>query len=241
VEAPQSIEATGTTIDDAIGRGLEALNVTRSEVDILILTAEPGRTARVRLTRKPSAAAPAATPVEVKPVTPEEAATSQRLLQAVLERMKYKVQIVERDPADLNGYDEQDEPTLVLDIRGSDPSALIGRRGETLDGLQYLVRLLVAKSWATTCTSCWTWKVTSGAPRADVETVGAAHGRTWRRRTSRLRWNPCRPTSGALSIWRCAIIPRCAQKAWAWGTIAKSQSSRKPISVRAHPIGNIYQ
>ncbi len=145
MEAPQSIEATGTTIDDAIGRGLEALNVTRSEVDILILTAEPGRTARVRLTRKPSAAAPAATPVEVKPVTPEEAATSQRLLKAMLERMKYTVQIIERDPADLNGYDEQDEPTLVLDIRGNDLSALIGRRGETLDGLQYLVRLLVAK------------------------------------------------------------------------------------------------
>ncbi len=145
MEAPQSIEATGTTIDDAIGRGLEALNVTRNDVDILILTAEPGRTARVRLTRKPRAAAPDATPTEVAPVTPEEAAASQRLLKAVLERMKYKVQVVERDPADLNGYDEQDEPTLVLDIRGNDLSALIGRRGETLEGLQYLVRLLVAK------------------------------------------------------------------------------------------------
>jgi spoIIIJ-associated protein len=59
--------------------------------------------------------------------------------------MKYKVQIVERDPAELNGYDEQDEPTLVLDIRGSDLNMLIGRRGETLDSLQYLIRLLVAK------------------------------------------------------------------------------------------------
>ena len=145
MEAPQSIEATGTTIEDAIGRGLEALNVTRSDVDILILTAEPGRTVRVRLTRKPSAAAPSAPAAEVATVTPEESATSERLLKTVLERMKYKVQIVERDPADLNGYDEQDEPTLVLDIRGNDLSALIGRRGETLEGLQYLVRLLVAK------------------------------------------------------------------------------------------------
>jgi spoIIIJ-associated protein len=55
------------------------------------------------------------------------------------------VQIIERSPAELNGYDEQDEPTLVLDIRGSDLNTLIGRRGETLDGLQYLMRLLVAK------------------------------------------------------------------------------------------------
>jgi spoIIIJ-associated protein len=145
VEAPQSIEATGTTTDDAIARGLEALNVVRDEVDVLILTAEPGRTARVRLTRKLREAVPATTVPATQPVAPEESATAQRLLTAILDRMKYKVQIVERDPAELNGYDEQDEPTLVLDIRGSDLNTLIGRRGETLDSLQYLIRLLVAK------------------------------------------------------------------------------------------------
>jgi spoIIIJ-associated protein len=143
VEAPQSIEASGTTIEDAIARGLEALNVTRNEVDILVLTAEPGRTARVRLTRKPREAAPIAT--EAQPATSEESAVAQRLLQAILDRMKFKAQLVERDAAELNGYDEQDEPTLVLDIRDGDLSALIGRRGETLDSLQYLMRLLVAK------------------------------------------------------------------------------------------------
>ncbi len=145
MEAPQSIEATGTTSEDAIARGLEALNVTRSEVDILILTEEPGRAARVRLTRTPREAASVAAPPTAQPVTPEESATARRLLEAVLDRMKFKAQVVERDPIELNGYDEQDEPTLVLDIRGGDLSALIGRRGETLDGLQYLVRLLVAK------------------------------------------------------------------------------------------------
>lgn len=145
MEAPQSIEATGTTIEDAIARGLEALNVARNEVDVLILSAEPGRTARVRLTRKPREAVPTADAPAAQPVTPAESTAAQRLLQAVLDRMKYKVQIVERDPAELNGYDEQDEPTLVLDIRGNDLSTLIGRRGETLDGLQYLMRLLVAK------------------------------------------------------------------------------------------------
>ncbi|NTU65639.1 MAG: KH domain-containing protein [Chloroflexi bacterium] len=145
MEAPQSIEATGTTIDDAIARGLEALNVARADVDILILAAEPGRTARVRLTRKAREVTPAATAPAAQPVTSEESAATQRLLTAVLDRMKYKVEIVERDPAELNGYDEQDEPTLVLDIRGDDLSTLIGRRGETLDSLQYLMRLLVAK------------------------------------------------------------------------------------------------
>ncbi len=144
METPQSIEATGTNIEDAIARGLEALNVARTEVDVMVLSAEPGRPARVRLTLKPHETAPAST-LTAKPVTPEESEAAQRLLQAVLDRMKYKVQIIERDPAELNGYDEQDEPTLVLDIRGGDLSTLIGRRGETLDGLQYLIRLLAAK------------------------------------------------------------------------------------------------
>jgi spoIIIJ-associated protein len=147
LEAPQSIEAAGTNIEDAIARGLEALNVQRHEVDIMILTAEPGRTARVRVTRKQPTTAPVveAAALPGKPVTDDEAAVVQRILQGMLDRMKYRVQIVRRDPAELNGYDEQDEPTLVLDIRGTDLSTLIGRRGETLDGLQYLMRLLVAK------------------------------------------------------------------------------------------------
>ena len=33
----------------------------------------------------------------------------------------------------------------MLDIRGTDLAALIGRRGETLENLQYLTRLLAAK------------------------------------------------------------------------------------------------
>jgi spoIIIJ-associated protein len=151
VEAPQTIEAAGSTIEDAIARGLEALNVTRGEVDIIVLTAEPGRTARVRLTRTggqspATSSTVSATPaVTVKPVDPKDSAIAQEVLRNLLAKMKFKTQIVEREPADLNGYDEQDEPTVVLDIRGDELSPLIGRRGETLDGLQYLTRLLVAK------------------------------------------------------------------------------------------------
>lgn len=150
MEAPQTIEAAGTTVEDAIARGLEALNVTRSEVDIIVLSAEPGRTARVRLTRtaSQSQSAASAPAVTAKPVSAEDAAIAQEVLRNLLTKMKYKAQIVEREPADLNGYDEQDEPTVVLDIRGDDLSPLIGRRGETLDGLQYLTRLLVAKELA---------------------------------------------------------------------------------------------
>lgn len=146
MEAPQTIEAVGATIEDAIARGLDALNLNRADVDIIVLSTEPGRMARVRLTRKAiTVTAEAAPAVVAQPVTPEESALAQRLLQEVLNRMRLSATIVECSPADLNGYDEQDEPTLVLDIRNGDLTNLIGRRAETLDSLQYLMRLLVAK------------------------------------------------------------------------------------------------
>lgn len=47
--------------------------------------------------------------------------------------------------------DERDEPALILDIVGDDLGLLIGRRGETLRDLQYVLRLMVGRritGWA---------------------------------------------------------------------------------------------
>jgi spoIIIJ-associated protein len=41
--------------------------------------------------------------------------------------------------------DEEDYEKLVLNIRGRDLGALIGRRGETLDALQFVTRLIVGR------------------------------------------------------------------------------------------------
>lgn len=41
--------------------------------------------------------------------------------------------------------DEQDTPALLLEVVGDDLGILIGRKGETLRDLQYLVRLIVAR------------------------------------------------------------------------------------------------
>ena len=146
MEVPHTIEAAGTTVEDAVARGLEALNVERRDVDILVLSTEPGRAARVRLTIKPrEVSAQSGTAAAAQAVSPEEAATAERVLAAVLDKMKCVAQVNALDASALNGYDLQDGPTLVLDIRGAELSTLIGRRGETLDSLQYVARLLVAK------------------------------------------------------------------------------------------------
>jgi spoIIIJ-associated protein len=62
--------------------------------------------------------------------------------------MGIEADIVVRPAPDL--VDPGDEAPLVLDITGRDLGILIGRRNETLQALQYVVRLMVSKemgSW----------------------------------------------------------------------------------------------
>ena len=165
MEDPQTIEAVGTTIEDAIGRGLDALNVQRNQVEIQVL--ESGsREARVQLTVK-------ARRVEEPPIAPStrpsvevddddmvadgniavsddvaisgDVTAAQHVLATLLVKMRIRAEVVARQAAIVDAQDQQDGPTILLDIRGNDLAALIGRRGETLENLQYLTRLLAAK------------------------------------------------------------------------------------------------
>lgn len=153
----QSIEAVGNTIEEAIARGLDVLNVERRAVTIDVLSAPGSREARVRLTRKPlepaappvMSAAPADEPTAAEAAPQAElnpdAAVAQRVLSALLTKMHITTQVEARLTDLLSDQDRQDGPTLVLNIQGGDLGGLIGRRGETLEDLQYLTRLLVAK------------------------------------------------------------------------------------------------
>ena len=153
----QSIEAVGNTIEEAIARGLDVLNVERRAVTIDVLSAPGSREARVRLTRKPlepaappvMSAAPADEPIAAEAAPQAElnpdAAVAQRVLSALLTKMHITTQVEARLTDLLSDQDRQDGPTLVLNIQGGDLGGLIGRRGETLEDLQYLTRLLVAK------------------------------------------------------------------------------------------------
>jgi spoIIIJ-associated protein len=156
-----TIEAIGSNVEDAIARGLDALNAAREQVTIEVLdqggSPAPGqraREARVRLTMKEIQPAPAPAPkpqvakedpTPTTPTMPDEDVTrlAQKTLQDLLDRLQVKAQVAAHR-AEAAEEQEEEEPPLVLDVRGDDLGVLIGRRGETLGALQYLTRLIVS-------------------------------------------------------------------------------------------------
>ncbi|MDO7787257.1 RNA-binding cell elongation regulator Jag/EloR [Desulforamulus aquiferis] len=121
------VEKVGKTIDEAVELGLQEFGVLRDEVIIEVLE-EPSkglfgligtRPAKVRVTLKDN-----------------PADRADRLLRSIFKAMDI--------PVDVKVQDQ--EQLLVVNMEGPDLGVLIGRRGETLDSLQYLVNLAVNKN-----------------------------------------------------------------------------------------------
>jgi spoIIIJ-associated protein len=171
VESKREIESSGSNVEEAIVAGLEQLRVGRDAVDVEVLDegsrgllgigARPARVRlAVRLETEPlqeqepeaiPATEPVAVPVETAPSEPSDtiedelrgvAPVARQTLQELLEKMGIQADIEDyiRPPED-----EDDYYKLVLNIRGRDLGVLIGRRGETLDSMQYITRLIVGR------------------------------------------------------------------------------------------------
>jgi spoIIIJ-associated protein len=158
-----SVDITARTVEEAIERGLRELGVPRSEVDIEVLAqwrtgllGLGAQDAQVRLTRT-SGERPEAIQVDITeeegpqefaetlpPVASETADIAVTLLQGLVDRMGVYGKVVARTSAEL--VEEGDEAALVLDVMGKDLGILIGRQAETLQAMQYLVRLMLSKS-----------------------------------------------------------------------------------------------
>ncbi len=68
--------------------------------------------------------------------------TARDILETLLDLMGVATVVTPVAEFTIDG-DEGAEPTITLDVRGDDPGILIGRRGQTLSCLQYLVRIIV--------------------------------------------------------------------------------------------------
>jgi len=159
VETLQSIEAVGASIDEAIGRALDALNVTREQVSVDVIEPGGGKTlARVRVTLvvpiaastpaqpAPADTAPDATAAGASPA-PDETRMARETLAKLLEHMhiRAELEVYPAAPQDDQDLSAEGGPPLILNVKGDDLGVLIGRRGETLRDLQYLLRVIVAR------------------------------------------------------------------------------------------------
>src|SRR5262245_30330005 len=157
----QSVESEGESIDEAIRNALHLLQAARDRVEIEILSdATTGvfglgrKKARVRATLRPSLWQSADAPgsaSEAPAVSRGTTTTPARstpagsfddrcivLLRELISHIGVSCPITSRPGPD--------GATLVVEATGDGSALLIGRRGQTLDAIEYLVNRMVARS-----------------------------------------------------------------------------------------------
>jgi spoIIIJ-associated protein len=132
----QELEASGKSVEQAIQKALDKLGVSRDQVDVVILSeGKPGmlgvggEDARILVRML----------VSDDSKESQLAQVAREVLEGLLSMMGISASVaqIDTDPVTLN-------------IRGDDLGILIGRRGQTLASLQYVVRILVShrsKGW----------------------------------------------------------------------------------------------
>ncbi len=148
----EHVEAEGETIDGAIANALKVLGVERDRVTVEILAESKrgvlgigSRKARVRASVRKTLALEEKGRQE-KPEPKEEGLTDERLA-AVGEKGKEILTEIIRlmglhATIEIRPGDSREE--IFLNIQGEDGGLLIGRRGQTLEALQYIVTRVVS-------------------------------------------------------------------------------------------------
>lgn len=160
-----SVEAEGKTIEEAVAAALTQLQVERERVEIEILSQATkgflgigGKKARVRATLRvpltqqlatappptrrketPKVSAPPAVFAEEEESTPpsrEQGEKAIEVLQEILRLMQVEAAVAL----------EQQAHELTLTLTGKNSGALIGRNGQTLDALEYVLNRIITRS-----------------------------------------------------------------------------------------------
>ncbi len=130
----KELEVSGKTVDEAIQSALEQLGVTEDKVEVTVLKkGRPGvlgmgvEDAKIRVKLK---------------LDEEEKGNAVEVAKEVLETL---IKLMKLTATVTVLQENAGELPVILDIEGEDLGVLIGRRGQTLTSLQYVVRLMVAE------------------------------------------------------------------------------------------------
>ena len=86
---------------------------------------------------------PAPRPVDSNRIEEEDERIAKDIVRELLANMSVRADVVAVDNPSMMPLDADEPPTIFIDILGQDLGMLIGRRGEHLAQLQYLVNLLI--------------------------------------------------------------------------------------------------
>lgn len=154
----QTIEVSARTVDDAIEKGLSELGIVQTEASIEVIDegdsgglfgfGRKDAIVRISVDRKEEVAAETNNAEDDSGVAREEVTLAKGEAQEVTEGRAVEFIAIVMQSLGIHGqmssyFDE--EGTLHLNITGENLGGAIGRRGETLDALQYLTILAVNK------------------------------------------------------------------------------------------------
>ena len=121
------IEISAKTVDDAVTEGLIKLGTTSDKIEYEVM--EKGSAGFFGLGSKPAK-------IRIRKKSTVEDHVRE-FLNNVFRAMGMEVEILIRK--------SEDEKNIDIELKGSDMGVLIGKRGQTLDSLQYLTNLAVGK------------------------------------------------------------------------------------------------
>ena len=124
------IEISAKTVSEAITEACRKFGVTSDRLDYQVI--EEGSSGFLGIGAKPAVIKAA---VKIEEVSIEDVAKN--FLKKVFTAMNMAVTVEVK-------YDEE-EKTMNIDLSGDEMGVLIGKRGQTLDSIQYLVSLVVNK------------------------------------------------------------------------------------------------
>jgi spoIIIJ-associated protein len=134
----ESLEVSGKTVEEAVDLALEQLGLSIDEVEVTVLKkGKPGflglgaEEATVRVT-----------PLQSGQEEDQVALLAKKTVEELVRLMKLEAKVEPTSPLQATTPETK---SIALEIKGQDLGILIGRRGETLAALQYIVRLIVAR------------------------------------------------------------------------------------------------
>ena len=138
----KSVETEAKTTEEAIDKACEELGVSRKDLEVEVLSNPSSgflglgaKNARIRATVK-GGAAPRSEARPSVPLSDNQAAeAAKKTLQEILRLLEVEATVELKE----------DSERILLNIQGDGSGLLIGRKGQTLDAMEYLINKIVHK------------------------------------------------------------------------------------------------